>query len=95
MSSRCRPRLTSTLGVLVALVDFSGCQSTPQTTGGQICTYGEVIKCETDAGCQGTQTCLPDLTGYGPCVCGTDAGRTMDAASGGQTTDAASGKDGG
>jgi hypothetical protein len=80
--------LALALGV-AAVACFTGCQSTPQTTGGQICTYNEVIHvCTTDAGCKGSQTCLPDLSGYGPCVCESDAGQSEDG-------DAAPKKDGG
>ena len=38
--------------------------------GGTFCTYQQTMACTTDAGCAGTSTCLPDLSDYGPCVCG-------------------------
>ena len=51
------------------------CQADTASSQGAACTYGEQIACGDGAAC--TQTCLPDLSAYGPCTCGhagTDAG---------------------
>ena len=65
------------LALAIAIAaSFSACQTTPGTIGGApMCTYGEPIACGPENRC--TSTCLPDLSAYGPCVCGnagTDAG---------------------
>lgn len=53
-----------------------GCQTTTGTPGGApMCTYLEQIDCGPKNECKAT--CLPDLSAYGPCICGdggTDAG---------------------
>lgn len=66
---------------MIALASWGvGCETTVGTTGGEACTYGEIIKdCVTDSGCHSTQECLPDLSGYGPCTCTGDAGKDGDA----------------
>ena len=58
---------------LVAATAFAvaSCQAdTGEMLGGTLCTYKQTRPCTNDAGCRGTSTCLPDLSDYGPCVCG-------------------------
>jgi hypothetical protein len=68
---------------------FTACSSTaPQTGGGTVCTYAQEIECFGPGACAGTRICLPDLSGYGACVClGGDAG---DAGHAGDASDAGS-----
>lgn len=62
-------------GAMLALAaNAPACGTTAETSGGAVCTYQETIDCHTDSGCRATQQCLPDLTGYGPCACESDAG---------------------
>jgi hypothetical protein len=79
--------------LVLACVGADAC-GTAAVEGGAVCTYREVIPCLTDAGCQGTQECLPDLSGYGPCTCSepdSGAGSTApDAGSGAAATDGGS-----
>jgi len=69
---RQRKLLRATLAGLAAATSFLvACQAdTGETLGGTFCTYKQTLACTTDAGCRGTSTCLPDLSDYGPCVCG-------------------------
>ncbi len=61
----------SVLVVVLAAAALHACQSETAPTQGTACTYGEVVPCGAGNGC--TTKCLPDLSDYGPCVCG-DAG---------------------
>lgn len=63
---------------LFGLLLVGGCSTTEAVAGGAACTYGQVIRCTTDAGCEGFQQCAPDLSTWGPCTCGTDAGTAPD-----------------
>lgn len=44
------------------------CQTDTAPSQGAACTYGETIPCGDGGHC--TQTCLPDLSAYGSCICG-------------------------
>lgn len=68
-----RFRFHGVLGALVSLCIANACSSTPQTQGGEQCTYGQVIECEGPGNCAGTQTCLPNLAGFTACECGDGA----------------------
>jgi hypothetical protein len=58
----------------------NACQSeTGEMGGAQECTYGESVRCADSGDCWAT--CLPDLSTYGPCICG-DGG--VDAGDGGK-----------
>ncbi len=70
--------LLALLGVVARLP--SACQSAEATGGGTVCTYLQTIDCTGVEGCVGARTCLPDLSGFGPCQCG-DAGTDAAAAS--------------
>lgn len=68
------------LGVAAGVLSH-GCQETPGAAGGAaICTYNQTIPCGPDGG-KCVATCLPDLSAYGPCVCG---GAGADAGDGGK-----------
>ncbi len=76
-------------GLALAYGGMNGCQSTGETTGGAVCTFGERVDCIGADGCSGSTVCLPDLSGYADCDCGRDAA-VSDAA----VTDAAARHDG-
>lgn len=61
------------LTVLVGLSSANACSSSPQTQGGAQCTYLQVIPCHGPGNCSGTQTCLPNLSGFTACECGDGA----------------------
>jgi hypothetical protein len=79
----------------LALVDGAmiGCQSTGETTGGAVCTFAERVDCIGTDGCFGSTVCLPDLSGYGDCDCGRDAGVSDAALSDAAVTDGATHRD--
>lgn len=60
------------------LIALLSCQSTPAPAGGaQECTFEQTIACGPQNRC--TATCLPDLSAYGPCVCGDGGADAGDA----------------
>jgi hypothetical protein len=64
------PRRAGIAAGLLMAISAGACSETAAVEGGAVCTFGERIACMGDAGCAGERTCLADLTGYGPCVCG-------------------------
>lgn len=69
-SRRANATASAFAGIVCAVL-LHGCQSETAPTMGAACTYQQVVPCGTGKGC--TAQCLPDLSDYGPCVCG-DAG---------------------
>jgi hypothetical protein len=54
---------------MAAALVLGACSGTAAVEGGAVCTLGERIPCAGDGGCPGERTCLPDLSGTGPCLC--------------------------
>ena len=79
------------LGVVLPTFAESCQADTGAMLGGTFCTYQQTIDCVTDAGCMGKSICLPDLSAYGPCVCGD--GGVRDASTTGSGGDASTGAD--
>ena len=76
-----RANAARSLSLVIAAAAVSyACQSSPGTPGGApMCIYGQELECGPAKQC--ISTCLPDLSAFGPCMCG-DAG--ADAGDGGK-----------
>ena len=48
---------------------------TAETSGGAACVHGTSVCCGADGSCDCIARCLPDLTGWGPCLCSGDGGQ--------------------